>query len=254
MVKHERCPTGNIRNAKMLKHVISGEFGAPLCFFAWQKHHFPWLDVFFISKDCLAPKSEGMNYHPSPIQIARSLFGAKRYFWCAQKNRVRLLLVFVQEHWSWWKWKMTSLHHIFTIHLYFTQCLNARKPYVCSGRIQVDRAAVKRAEVGITWDHSHRDGDGIWWPVTKHRDVTWSDPGCQWQMKPTKNVIILLCTGTGQKTHGKTLTKSLFGDDFVHMVSFLPCSSSISFGASIMSLFFILQKGVICYPEIVDLK
>ena len=24
MVKHERCPTGNIRNAKMLKHVIPG--------------------------------------------------------------------------------------------------------------------------------------------------------------------------------------------------------------------------------------
>ena len=85
MVINERCPTGTIRNAKMLKHVISGKNLGSTVFFAWKKHRFPWLDVFFISKDCLAPKSEGMNYHTSPLQIAGPLFGAKRDFWCAKK-------------------------------------------------------------------------------------------------------------------------------------------------------------------------
>lgn len=40
------------------------------------------------------------------------------------------------------------LHRTSILHPVF-ECKNA---YVCSGRIQVDRAAVKRAEVGITFN------------------------------------------------------------------------------------------------------
>lgn len=126
MVRNERCPTGNFRKAKMLKHVISGEIWGSTVFFAWKK------------------TSRGMVFsHAKKVKI---VWHQNLKAWTIILHHFKLLghslvqsvffgvlkkigwVSFFQEHWSWWKWKMTSLHHIFTIHLYFTQCLNARKP------------------------------------------------------------------------------------------------------------------------------